>query len=225
LKRASAAPAATTRRAAASTCGWCGGAIEIRARGRIPKWCSAACRQRAWEQSRAAASGRCAVEVVERVVRVPGRARAGATARRVAGAPARAHGTAGHRQYLRPRPARPRRRPERSHRRVRPPSEHSTTSPLTPPLGSPEISIGMRATRLASLGARFVVTLGTTAVPTNERGAARTSGDRTYVGGVCVRLQRLPKWGVYRFNGAGLVRGLRGRTRRGWRGRALLLGR
>jgi hypothetical protein len=71
LKRASAAPAVTTRRAAASTCGWCGGAIEIRARGRIPKWCSAACRQRAWEQSRAAASGRCAVEVVERVVEFP----------------------------------------------------------------------------------------------------------------------------------------------------------
>jgi hypothetical protein len=40
-------------------------------RGRIPKWCSAACRQRAWEQARAAASGRSAVEVVERLVRVP----------------------------------------------------------------------------------------------------------------------------------------------------------
>src|SRR5262249_17766338 len=39
--------------------------------GRIPKWCSAACRQRAWEQSRAAASGRSAVRVVERVVEVP----------------------------------------------------------------------------------------------------------------------------------------------------------
>jgi hypothetical protein len=59
------------RRAAATTCGWCGGAIEIKATGRIPKWCSAACRQRAWEQSRAAASGRSAVEVVERVIEVP----------------------------------------------------------------------------------------------------------------------------------------------------------
>jgi hypothetical protein len=52
-------------------CGWCGGFIDVKATGRIPKWCSATCRQRAWEQRRAAASGRCAVEVVERVVRVP----------------------------------------------------------------------------------------------------------------------------------------------------------
>ncbi|PZS16068.1 MAG: hypothetical protein DLM57_11270 [Pseudonocardiales bacterium] len=65
------APAATTRRSAASACGWCGGVIEVKATGRIPKWCSPACRQRAWEQSRAAASGRAAVEVVERVVAVP----------------------------------------------------------------------------------------------------------------------------------------------------------
>ena len=62
--------AAPTRRAAAATCGWCGGAIEVKTTGRIPKWCTAACRQRAWEQSRAAASGRSAVEVVERVVEV-----------------------------------------------------------------------------------------------------------------------------------------------------------
>lgn len=68
-KRASAA-ATPTRRAAAVTCGWCGGPIEVRRTGRIPKWCSAACRQRAWEQSRAAASGRSAVEVVERFVEV-----------------------------------------------------------------------------------------------------------------------------------------------------------
>jgi hypothetical protein len=65
------APAATTRRGAATKCGWCGGAIEVKATGRIPKWCSPACRQRAWEQSRAAASGRAAVEVVERLVEVP----------------------------------------------------------------------------------------------------------------------------------------------------------
>lgn len=69
--RRASAPAATTRRAAATTCGWCGGAIEAKATGRIPRWCSAACRQRAWEQSRAAASGRSAVEVVERVIEVP----------------------------------------------------------------------------------------------------------------------------------------------------------
>jgi hypothetical protein len=42
-----------------------------KARGRIPKWCSPACRQRAWEQSRAAGSGRAAIEVVERVVEIP----------------------------------------------------------------------------------------------------------------------------------------------------------
>jgi hypothetical protein len=65
------APAATTRRAAATTCGWCGGAIDVQPTGRIPKWCSPACRQRAWEQSRAAASGRAAVQVVERLVEVP----------------------------------------------------------------------------------------------------------------------------------------------------------
>jgi hypothetical protein len=65
------APAAASRRAAAAACGWCGGPIDVKATGRIPKWCSAACRQRAWEQARAAASGRSAVEVVERVVEVP----------------------------------------------------------------------------------------------------------------------------------------------------------
>ncbi|GHE08715.1 hypothetical protein GCM10011381_10270 [Klenkia taihuensis] len=37
----------------------------------MPKWCSASCRQRAWEQRRAASSGLSAVEVVERIVRVP----------------------------------------------------------------------------------------------------------------------------------------------------------
>lgn len=59
------------RRLAAATCGWCDGPIEIKARGRIPKWCSAACRQRAWEQSRAAASGLSAIQVVERRIEVP----------------------------------------------------------------------------------------------------------------------------------------------------------
>jgi hypothetical protein len=63
-------PVATTRRDAATTCGWCHGPIDIKPTGRIPKWCSPACRQRAWEQSRAAESGRAAVEVVERVVEV-----------------------------------------------------------------------------------------------------------------------------------------------------------
>jgi hypothetical protein len=62
---------AGTRRAAATTCGWCQRAITPRPRGPIPKWCSATCRHRAWEQARAAASGRSAVEIVERVVTVP----------------------------------------------------------------------------------------------------------------------------------------------------------
>jgi hypothetical protein len=36
----------------------------------VPKWCSATCRHRAWEQRRAAASGLVAVEVVDRRVEV-----------------------------------------------------------------------------------------------------------------------------------------------------------
>src|SRR4051794_31289983 len=58
------------RRTAATTCGWCGGPITPRSRGPIPKWCSAACRHRSWEQARAAASGLAAVELVERRVEV-----------------------------------------------------------------------------------------------------------------------------------------------------------
>ncbi len=49
-------------------CGWCGGPIAVAARGRLPKWCSSSCRHRAWEQTRAAESGRAAVRVVDRVV-------------------------------------------------------------------------------------------------------------------------------------------------------------
>jgi hypothetical protein len=58
------------RRKAATTCGWCGGPIRPRSRGPIPKWCSATCRHRAWEQARAAASGLSAVDVVERRVEI-----------------------------------------------------------------------------------------------------------------------------------------------------------
>jgi hypothetical protein len=58
------------RRTAATTCGWCGGPITPHSRGPTPKWCSAACRHRAWEQTRAAASGLSAIEVVERRVEV-----------------------------------------------------------------------------------------------------------------------------------------------------------
>ncbi len=58
-------------RATTVSCAWCGGLLTPRSRGPIPKWCSATCRHRAWEQARAAASGRSAVEVVERRVEVP----------------------------------------------------------------------------------------------------------------------------------------------------------
>src|SRR5687768_5282369 len=58
------------RRAAAINCGWCAGPITPGSRGPIPKWCSATCRHRAWEQARAAASGLSAVELVERRVEV-----------------------------------------------------------------------------------------------------------------------------------------------------------
>ena len=51
-------------------CGWCGAMVTVPNRGRIPKWCSATCRHRAWEQRRAAASGRAAIEVVDRPVEV-----------------------------------------------------------------------------------------------------------------------------------------------------------
>lgn len=37
----------------------------------MPKWCSAGCRQRAWEQSRAATSGRSTVHIVERGIKIP----------------------------------------------------------------------------------------------------------------------------------------------------------
>jgi len=40
----------------------------VPAKGRVPKWCGTSCRHRAWEQHRAAKSGRSAVTVVERVV-------------------------------------------------------------------------------------------------------------------------------------------------------------
>jgi hypothetical protein len=68
--RAGATADGRERRTAATTCGWCGGPITPRSRGPIAKWCSATCRHRAWEQSRAAASGQPAVQVVERRVEI-----------------------------------------------------------------------------------------------------------------------------------------------------------
>ncbi len=49
-------------------CGWCGQAIVVQRTGRMPKWCSQVCRQRAWEQSRALQSGETAVRVVDRYI-------------------------------------------------------------------------------------------------------------------------------------------------------------
>lgn len=51
-------------------CAWCEREFPVAARGRLPKWCSDTRRHRAWEQSRAARSGRAAVELVERIVTV-----------------------------------------------------------------------------------------------------------------------------------------------------------
>jgi len=54
----------------ALVCGWCSRGFLPAARGRTPKWCSQVCRQRAWEQRRAARSGLAAIEVVQQVVEV-----------------------------------------------------------------------------------------------------------------------------------------------------------
>ena len=51
-------------------CAWCGEQITVAATGRLPKWCSQACRQRAWVQRKAAESDLRPVEVVERIVEV-----------------------------------------------------------------------------------------------------------------------------------------------------------
>lgn len=62
--------AVVRRRPSELACAWCGGVVRVKSAGRVPTWCSAGCRHRAWEQNRAAASGRCAVLVVERIVEV-----------------------------------------------------------------------------------------------------------------------------------------------------------
>ncbi len=58
-------------RATELQCPWCHTVFPVKPRGRVPTWCSPACRQRAWEQARAAASGRSAITIVERVVNKP----------------------------------------------------------------------------------------------------------------------------------------------------------
>jgi hypothetical protein len=58
----------TSARPVAVDCAWCRQVVTVAPRGRIPIWCGTACRHRAWEQNRAAASGLAGREVVERVV-------------------------------------------------------------------------------------------------------------------------------------------------------------
>jgi hypothetical protein len=66
-----ATPKRTARRPGQTlACGWCGSSILLPARGRVPKWCSSSCLHRAWELTRAAASGLVAVQVIDRAVQV-----------------------------------------------------------------------------------------------------------------------------------------------------------
>ena len=49
-------------------CVWCGSSTPVKSRGPLPRFCSANCRHRAWEQERAARAGRAAVVTVDRFV-------------------------------------------------------------------------------------------------------------------------------------------------------------
>lgn len=49
-------------------CMWCGSSTPVKSRGPLPRFCSANCRHRAWEQERAARAGRAAVIAVDRFV-------------------------------------------------------------------------------------------------------------------------------------------------------------
>jgi len=51
-------------------CMWCGSSVAVKARGPLPKFCSATCPHRAWEQERAARDGRVGVIAVDRLVAV-----------------------------------------------------------------------------------------------------------------------------------------------------------
>jgi len=50
-------------------CGWCGKSVPVPSRGRIPKWCSATCRNRGWQSNHAPSQG--PVRVVQQRVEVP----------------------------------------------------------------------------------------------------------------------------------------------------------
>ena len=51
-------------------CGWCGRPVKVPARGRVPSWCSSACRHRAWEARRANREQARDVKVVTRIIEV-----------------------------------------------------------------------------------------------------------------------------------------------------------
>lgn len=51
-------------------CGWCGRAVDVPARGRVPSWCSSACRHRAWEARRANREHALDVKVVTHTIEV-----------------------------------------------------------------------------------------------------------------------------------------------------------
>lgn len=50
-------------------CGWCGRSVPVPSRGRVPKWCSATCRNHAWQANRATSDQ--PVRVVQQRVEVP----------------------------------------------------------------------------------------------------------------------------------------------------------
>jgi len=50
-------------------CGWCGQTVPVPSRGRVPKWCSATCRNRAWQAKHAPDHG--PVHVVQQRVQFP----------------------------------------------------------------------------------------------------------------------------------------------------------
>ena len=50
-------------------CGWCGKSAPVPSRGRVPKWCSATCRNKAWQANHAPSQG--SVRVVQQRVQVP----------------------------------------------------------------------------------------------------------------------------------------------------------
>jgi hypothetical protein len=50
-------------------CGWCGKSVPVPSRGRVPKWCSATCRNKGWQANHAPSQG--PVRVDQQRVQVP----------------------------------------------------------------------------------------------------------------------------------------------------------